>query len=243
MANHGDDGTYDLGAHAPPRERRRWPRPTESQAQEPLPRPALRPVTFSTRSLPLERQFEAWEAHVAPLLDVLLPDGVLRSEGFPADHTAWNLGGVLIAQEKALAYRYMRNAAKLRSSLIDHWSLTLRRTGEAWTEVDGLVAHGERGRVEFRSLGYPFRGRATASESLVVYLPRDMFADVAPNLDTKNNSAVSGNVADFCIDYLGSVEARLPHLTAEDLPLVVHTLRDLVVACISSTSYTNRPGF
>lgn len=219
------------------RERRRWSRDVQSPVPSSLPTPALRPLFFSTRSLPPEQQFEAWLAHTAPVVDVLLPDGASPADGFPADHSTWNLGNILIVQEQAPAHRYIRSAAKLRSSPIDHWSLTARRTGSAWTEVDGQVAHGEQGTIEFRSLGYPFRGRATDSASTVAYMPRDLFADVAPNLDAKNNSAIAGHVADLCIDYLGSVEARLPGLGADDVPVVVHSVRDLVVACILSANH------
>lgn len=170
---------------------------------------------------------------MAPLVEVRLPDDRSLDDGFPADHTAWNLGGMLIVQQHAPAHSYIRSAAKLRSSSIDHWYIVLPRIGRSWTEVDRRVAEGQPGKLEIRSLGYPFRGRTTDSESLFLYLPRDLFSDAAATLDAKNNSILSGNFANLLVDYVNSIEARLRSLTAEDLPRIVHATRSMIIACLT----------
>jgi AraC-like DNA-binding protein len=218
----------------PERDRRRWPRETQPHNEQASPlAPALQPLSFSTLELAPGDQFAAWQAHMAPLVEVKLPDDKSPDDGFPADHTAWNLGGMLIAQQHAPAHSYIRSAAKLRSSSIDHWYIALPRTGRSWTEVDRRVAEGEPGKLEIRSLGYPFRGRTTDSESLFLYLPRDLFSDVAATLDAKNNSILFGNVASLLVDYVNSIEARLRGLTAEDLPRIVHATRSMIIACLA----------
>ncbi|MGX9145671.1 helix-turn-helix domain-containing protein [Mesorhizobium sp. 128a] len=218
----------------PERDRRRWPREAQSHNESTSPLgPALQPLSFSTLELAPEDQFATWQAHLAPLVEVKLPDDKSPDDGFPADHTAWNLGGMLIVQQHAPAHSYIRSAAKLRSSSIDHWYIALPRTGRSWTEVDRRVAEGQPGRLEIRSLGYPFRGRTTDSESLFLYLPRDLFSDVAATLDAKNNSILLGNFASLLVDYVNSVEARLRSLTAEDLPRIVHATRSMIIACLA----------
>ncbi|MER9330815.1 helix-turn-helix domain-containing protein [Mesorhizobium sp. M0488] len=216
------------------RDRRRWPRdgqPNDKAA--PSLAPALEPLSFSTLELAPEHQFAAWQAHMAPLVEARLPDDKSLSEGFRADHTAWNLGGILIVQQRAPAHSYIRSPAKLRSSSIDHWYIVLPRTGRSWTEVDRHVVENQPGKLEIRSLGYPFRGRVTDSESLCLYLPRDLFSDAASTLDAKNNSILAGNFANLMIDYLSSIEARLRSLTAEDLPRIVHATRSMIIACLA----------
>ena len=207
-------------ARLPERERRRWPRRPSSEEEAPGPQdpPALKPLSFSTRDLAQKDQFGAWQALLTPLVEVKLPEGVSANEGFPADHTAWNLGSMLIVQQRVSAHSYIRSDAKLRSSSIDHWYAVLLRTGQTWTEVDGRVAAGRPGTMEFRSLAHPFHGRATDAESLVLYLPRELFDHAAAALDVKNNSILSGNVAKLLIEYVNGMEARLPTLVAEDLP-------------------------
>ncbi|WP_292436925.1 helix-turn-helix domain-containing protein [Mesorhizobium sp.] len=237
MAPRAVDAKRQDKAHAgqaPERERRRWPRDVQpdNEAAPPL-APVLEPLSFSTLKLAPEDQFTAWQAHVAPLVEVKLPDNKSPDDGFPADHTAWNLGGMLIVEQRAPAHSYMRSAAKLRSSSIDHWYVVVPHTGRSWTEVDRRVAEGQPGKLEIRSLGYPFRGRTTESESLFLYLPRDLFADAAGTLDANNNSILSGNFANLLIDYVNSIVTRLRDLTAEDLPRIVHATRSMIIACLA----------
>ncbi|MER9597229.1 MULTISPECIES: helix-turn-helix domain-containing protein [unclassified Mesorhizobium] len=223
-----------LARQALERDRRRWPREDQPYNEgAPSLAPALEPLPFSTLELAPEDQFGAWQAHMAPLVEVRLPDHKSLDDGFPADHTAWNLGGMLIVQQRAPAHSYMRSAAKLRSSSIDHWYIALPRTGRSWTEVDRRVAENQPGKLEIRSLGYPFRGRTTDSEGLFLYLPRDLFADAAATLDAKNNSILSGNFANLLLDYVNSIEARLRSLTADDLPRIVHATRSMIIACVA----------
>lgn len=178
---------------------------------------------------------------MAPLIDIRLPDGASDDAGFPADHTAWNLGGMLVVQQSVPAHSYVRSAAKLRSNSIDHWHVVLLRSGRSWTEVDGKVSEGGPGKVELRSLGHPFRGRATDSQSLSFYLPRELFLDTTAVNDIKNNMVFSDTYINLLIDYLGSLEAKLASMTAPDLPRVVQTTRDMLVTCLSSPAGSSGP--
>jgi AraC-like DNA-binding protein len=215
-------------------ERRRWPRETQPQIEvSPPAPPALEPLSFSTLALAPEYQFAAWQAHMAPLVEVKLPAGKSPNEGFPAEHTAWNLGSMLIVQQRTPPHSYLRSSAKLRSSSIDHWYVALPRTGRAWTEVDGRVAESHPGKLEIRSLGHPFSGRTTESEGLFLYLPRDLFTDAAATLDARNNSILSGNFANLLVDYVDGIESRLRSLTAEDLPRIVHATHSMIIACLA----------
>jgi AraC-like DNA-binding protein len=230
------DGAREL---APPeeRERRRWPRlPPSHEVLKPQLHPALEPLCFSTRHLAPKDQLGAWQALVEPLVAIRPPGNGSPADGFPADHTAWNLGGMLIVQQSLPAHSYIRSAARLRSSAIDHWYLALPHSGRTWTEVDGRVAEGRPGSVEFRSLGHPFRGRATDSGSVYLYLPRDRFARFAAILDAKNNSILTGNFATLLDDFVNGIVERLRSLTAEDLPRIVQATSDMITAGLSPSS-------
>ncbi|AVA25899.1 AraC family transcriptional regulator protein (plasmid) [Rhizobium sp. NXC24] len=223
-------------------ERRRWPRASDTiqETNPPLP-PALEPLRFSTHDLPQGDQFAAWQTYLASLIDIRLPEGVSEEAGFPADHTAWNLGGMLVVQQSVPAHSYSRSVTKLRSNSIDHWHIVLLRAGQSWTEVDGNVSKGAPGRVELRSLGHPFRGRATDAQSLSVYLPRELFLDMPAFNEIKSNTIFSDTYAKLLIDYLDSVEAKLSSMTAADLPRVVQTMHDMLVTCISSSADHSGP--
>ena len=223
-------------ASAPPKqhERRRWPRSTPSlEHVKPLSPPALQPLSLSTRDLPAASQLAAWQALMEPLVAISLPAGLVPADGFPADHTAWNLGGMLVVQQSVPAHGYIRSAEKIRSSSVDHWCLVVLRNGRTWTEVDGRVAEGRPGSVEFRSLGHAFRGRSTDSESVCLYLPRDRFARLSSAMDARNNAILSGNFADLLTDYVNIVVERLSSLTIEDLSPVVQATSDIITAALA----------
>lgn len=223
-------------------ERRRWPRHPGPAMEGSLPlAPALEPLRFSTRDLAPADQFAAWQTYLAPLIDIELPEGVLPEAGFPADHTAWNLGSMLIIQQHAPSHSYTRSAAKLRSNSLDHWHIVLLRTGRTWTEVDGHVSEGAPGKVEVRSLGHPFRGRSTDCQSLAFYLPRELFSDATPIADVNNNTSLKGTYTKFLIEYIDSIEARLSSLAAADLPQVVRTTRDMILTCLSASVEQSGP--
>ena len=66
-------------------ERRRWPRDPPAEEGTTTALPVLKPLAFSTRSLAPASQFSAWQAHMSPILDVSLPEGVAESDAFAAD--------------------------------------------------------------------------------------------------------------------------------------------------------------
>lgn len=231
-------------ASAPRVERRRWPREPnqmDDAAASSTP-PALTPLRFSTAAFEPAEQFIAWRSHLEPIVEVSLPEGVAPQDGFAAEHTAWNLGKMLLVQQRTAAYRYARSAEKLRSSSIDHWYIGIPHKGNAWTEVDGHVVESRHDTVTFRSLGHPYRGRATESEVTLLYMPYDLFADHAGMLVAANNSVFSGNYATLLIDYIGSVEARLPTLVTGDLAKVVHSIREMLVTCLTEAAASCQNG-
>lgn len=217
-------------------ERRRWPRDPPCEKRPTTALPVLKPLAFSTRSLATECQFRAWKEHVAPILCVSLPEGMSESDGFPADQIAWNLGNMLVVQQTTPAYGFERSVAMLRSSSIDHWHVVVMRSGRSWTEVDGRVAAISPGEVQFGSLGNPFSGRTTPSESLHLYLPSDLFAQSTASVDAMNNTVLSSNAATLLITYLNGVEARLSCLSEHDLPLIVHATRDMILGCLEPST-------
>ncbi|HXV30058.1 MAG TPA: helix-turn-helix domain-containing protein [Sinorhizobium sp.] len=238
----GDHPT-DIAAWPAQMERRRWPRePSGGRERRPTGPPALVPLRFSTRELPIAEQFQAFRAHMAPLEDVRLPEGVSPDEGFLAELTGWRLDDLLIVQQRTAAHSYARPRAMLRSSPIDHWNLGLLRSGRAWTEVDRRVTETGPGELFLRSLGYPYHGRMTEAAAVLLFVPYELLADDAGILDAANNSVLSGSLAELLLNYLGGIEANLGNLTAEELPRVVQVMRDMTVSCVAASASPDAVG-
>ena len=171
---------------------------------------------------------------MAPLVDVRLPDGVSEQDGFAAELTGWHLGDLLIVQQVTPAHSYERSQAMLRSSPIDHWNVGLFRSGRSWTEADRRVTETGPGEFFFRSLGYPYRGRMTDAASILLFMPYELLADDAGKLEGANNSVLSGSLADLLATYINGMEENLGNITVEEVPRIVRTIRDMVVACVAA---------
>ncbi|MFB9950114.1 helix-turn-helix transcriptional regulator [Rhizobium puerariae] len=218
-------------------ERRRWPRePATPKEARPNTGPALAPLHFSTHELPPVEQFQAWRRHMAPLVDVHLPDGKSPDDGFLAEQIGWHLGHMLVVQQRVQGHGYICDQAMLRSSSIDHWNVGLFRSGRAWTEADRHVTEIGPGELFFRSLGYPYRGRMTDSAAVLLFLPYELLADNAGLLEAANNTILSGSLADLLVSYIDGMEANLGNLTAEEVPRIVRTIGDMAVACVASSA-------
>lgn len=94
---------------------------------------------------------------MAAMVEVALPDVKSPEDGFSVDQIDWNMGNLLIVQQRVPAHSYTRSRSMLRRSPIDHWCVELFRAGRAWTEVDRRVAENGPSLFAFRSLGYPYR--------------------------------------------------------------------------------------
>ena len=216
-------------------ERRRWPRQPEIAREGGVAPPALEPLRFSTRDLAPVDQFAAWQAYLAPLIEIALPDSALPEAGFPADHTAWNLGNMLVVQQSVPPHSYMRSAAKL--------SQIRSTTGILWSYTRPDMDRGGRGRFAERTreggievFGAPFLEVARRGREPSFYLPRELFSDVTASAEIKSDVVLSGTQTKLLIEYLDSIEAKLSKLDGGDLPHVVQTTRDMILTCVSSSA-------
>lgn len=193
----------------------------------------LVPLVFSTGAIEPCAQFSAWQRHIAPLYDVRLPDGVSLKDGFAVCQKIWNLQGMLLVEQTAPPFSYERTAEKVRFSPIDHWQISFLRSGRTWTAVDGRVADNEPGMINIRSLGYPFRGRGLATESVSLVIPVDHFAGLGGMPEACNNVTLTGYRAKLLIDFVSALETGLDRITSEELPELRDALRQIVFDTIA----------
>lgn len=221
----------DKAPHFPPSfvERRRWPRISQAPlGKDDEPRAFLVPLRFETESLPISRQFSAWQEQMSALVNARLPDDIDPDNGFVARQAVWNLEGMLLVQQTVPAFSYERSPDMVRFSPIDHWQITFLHAGRTWTGVGGHVAQNEPGMMEIRSLGQPFSGRALATESVILIIPDDQFSEHGGLPPASNNVVFGGRRVKLLFDHLQSLEANLDRLTQDDLPRTKSRLREMV---------------
>ncbi|ASV88671.1 helix-turn-helix domain protein (plasmid) [Ochrobactrum quorumnocens] len=193
----------------------------------------LAPLIFTTETLEPTEQFSAWKQHITALYDVRMPDGGDPSDGFVVLQKIWDLHGMLLIEQMAPSFSYERTPEQVRFSPIDHWHISFLRSGRTWTAVDGRVAENEPGMVNIRSLGYPFRGRALATEAVILIIPVDQFTGLGGMPEASNNALLKGYRANLLIDFISSLQMGLTQITSEDLPELRNALRQIVFDTIA----------
>lgn len=196
------------------------------------------PVTrlgFSTRTLPARDQRAAWRAWFHPVFDLAWEESEKES-AFGADIDTWMFGsGAFFSRVVAPPLHSVRNATHVRRDPTDHWVVGL---GSATSDL--LLSHRDLrvgpGAPFLVSLADPVESARGADERLHLYLPRDRFSAIAPQLDRARGRAIEGGLGQLLADYLRLLNRSLPALTAEELTRLPDAIEAMVSACIAPHS-------
>jgi AraC-like DNA-binding protein len=193
----------------------------------------MEPIRFSTENLPVRDQFDAWQGWFDGVFDVETEN---PEAGFAATSTIWTVGDLTFSRVKAPALSAMRGKALLRSSPIDHWSLTLGRSRTLGMAGEGLPLDVPPSVPFVASLGTNLVSSRPADERLQLYLPRDGFRELAPLLDAALGQPLDTPLGRLLGDYLGLLERSLGEIEAADAPRLTNAVRAMVLACLGPSS-------
>ena len=192
----------------------------------------LQPTTTTTDPVPAAWQFEAWVRHDDRVFDLGAEN---PAEGFSASRTSWRLGNLLLTKDRIAPHRFERNYRNIRRAPVDHWYFVLQLGGSSEVVRGDRVARILPGQFAFRSLGRPFHGTKSASESLALFIPRDEFRHLAPTLDAADNTVLDRPLDMLLANYLRALEHQLPTLTMADVPAIVSATRAMITACMTTS--------
>jgi AraC-like DNA-binding protein len=82
-------------------------------------------------------------------------------------------------------------------------------------------------------LGEESESERTHVDRVQLFMPRDVFRDIAPLLDAVRGSVLDTPLGRLLGDYLLAVERRLPELTTADLPRLTTAVHAMVAASIA----------
>ncbi|MFG1430814.1 AraC family transcriptional regulator [Xanthobacter sp. V2C-8] len=190
------------------------PSPAHAQAEPAAPR------RFSTRAFAPADQFAAWRDFTAPVVDLSLasaPDGA-----FVAEQEVWDLGSMALTVATMPGTGYVRSWRHWRQPALDHWCLVLCPPAAGGTPVFGL-----------RSLASPFHGMGADEQVISLFLPRDLFPQLATRLDDAPADLPLEGLGVILADHLASLARHLPRSSAQDLPQIAAATRALVAAAVA----------
>ncbi|BCP51713.1 AraC family transcriptional regulator [Kaistia sp. 32K] len=182
-----------------------------------------KPTHFSTASLPVRDQFDAWRAFMAPAIDLDIRGG--RTEAFKAEQTAWDIGSFALTRASLPGDGRERVWQHHRKNALDHWCFVV-------VQGDAPGAGGASRQLFFRSLGEPFDGSASDSNVLSLYIPRELFGERLTRIDSATSEVPNHGIGALLADYFISLEQRLPDIAVADLPQVAEATRAMIAACV-----------
>lgn len=196
----------------------------------PAPQP---PVRVSTMALAPRDQRHAWDSWFEPVfsLDHSVDEGI----GFPAEAEFWSLGSVALSRVRAPRLRAVREHRHIRRDPTDHWSITFGQQNTRLTIPQGSVivpAH----RPFVTSLAEPVASERAPDERLTLFLARDRFTALAPDLLRLRGRWMEGAAAQLLMDFLRLLERSLPGLSEQERALLPQAIAGMVSACAAPSA-------
>jgi AraC-like DNA-binding protein len=187
---------------------------------------------FSTAGLERSEQFAAWHDSFAPMLELVDIDPTTTE--FSGRQTLWDLGSLVLAHIRTDSLTFSSLPGHVRRDPVDHWAVTLLKSGSIHTETARHAFTTHPGDVQIHSLGRTFDGAVSkTSDMLMLFVPRDFSLETAATLGAAEFSTLGTGMGRLFSDYLIDVANRLPLLTPTDLPGLAAATRAMILACVS----------
>lgn len=194
---------------------------------------ALPCFEFSTDEFEPSDQFDAWRGSFSSMLELSQIAPGSAPALFQGRQKVWDLGSLVLAQFSTDELAFTSLPGHIRRDPIDHWIVTLLKTGSNRTETEKTVFSGGAGEVQIHSLGRAFAGDITRSEMLMLFVPRDFSVETAATLDAAEFSTLTNGMGRLFADYMLDVANRLPTLTSADSPALVAATHAMILACVA----------
>ncbi|MBB3659228.1 AraC-like DNA-binding protein [Rhizobium sp. BK650] len=189
---------------------------------------------FVTSAVPRIRQFEAWRANFAPIFDI----GSERdtTSGFIGRQVTWDLGCFMFSHITTDPLQFRSVTRHLHWEPLDHFVLSVLLSGEAYTQTPASKFRCTAGVTQVHAMGRSFHGSLTASELLMLFVPRDFCPRVSQALSAAEFTTLEGGMARLFHDYMAGLANQLPFVQQADLPALVEATRAMILACVSPSA-------
>ena len=195
---------------------------------------AIAKTTFTTRGLPASRQFDAYRAYCAPVIDILPNEG--SGLGFDASCEMWMLGRLALRRIHTPAGQFSRSAAQVRRDGLDHWVFNLVRRGSQEAHAaTGTIRTGPDVLSVF-SLAGAYDARRTDVDWLGLFVPRGIIPSVDAAFKHNQHLVLDGPLGRIFAAYLISLADELPSMTEGDLAGAIEVTQGIVASCTASSA-------
>lgn len=191
------------------------------------------PIVFSTSALPSGQQREAWRAWFEPMFSLHESRDEERAP-FDAESVTIAAGGAVLSRIRAPKLHSVRDRQHIRRDPTDHWIIAIGARESCITLSSGGVLV-PAGAPFALSLGDPVESAREADDRLHLYLPRDRFAGLAPELDRIRGTPITGALGGLLADYLRLLDRSVPGVPAAQRHSLGDAIQAMVAACVAPT--------
>ncbi|MBS0641341.1 MAG: helix-turn-helix domain-containing protein [Proteobacteria bacterium] len=187
-------------------------------------------LTFSTDGLPPSQQFDAYQAHCAPVLDIAPTEH--DQAGFSANCDMWTLGGLVLRRIRVPAGSFARSTAQVRRDNLDHWVFNVTISGRqiAQTAEDRLAT--DAGVPSIFSLAGAYTVQRTDIDWLGLFIPRGAIPALDAGLRHDQHTLLDDAGARVLAAHLIALVSELPAMAEEDVPRVGRATQAMAAACV-----------
>jgi AraC-like DNA-binding protein len=194
-------------------------------------------LAFSTRSLPMREQREAWRAGNAPSLDVIFEDERPSGAGFIAEREVVTFGPFVMTRVVADSATAIRRRAHAQRDGLDHWCLNLTTRGNRrfrWDRGDRCMSL-PAGQLHVQALDEAYWGFRENTEWVGVFFARDSFPSLSVHLDATRDLPRADGLSRMLAGYLARLWKALPAMSAEERDRAAEATTAMVQACTTRT--------
>ena len=193
----------------------------------------IRADRFTTQKLPPEERFSSWQRLVGPVMDV--EPETSSGEKFRCGARGFDLGAMHFLSLRHDAMRYSRTQKHLAMSGIDHWCVSVIKTGRDASQVGSRIIHSSPGSLQIKSLANAFDGRCSALSSVSLYLSRDRFINLSEVLDAADHTKISGAMGGILKECMLALDKHIRRMTVDEICAVGTMFSKLIEAAVHPT--------
>lgn len=182
--------------------------------------------------VPADQHIDLWQQSIAPMLKARTLDPPGSAFFLPEIHQYY-LERFLLIDCKFASQHFSRDPSMMaRHDDTDHLTLHLFVRGENHVRNGGVSYRQDAGNVSAVNLAYDVEARSTASEAVMLVLPRQLILDEVPGVvDLRGPAFAEGSVcARLFIDHMLSLRRLLPEAGVDSIPALTKALLGLIDA-------------
>jgi AraC-like DNA-binding protein len=189
---------------------------------------------FSTEEFAPRHQFDAWREWFSPVIEI---DSTSRKpKRFPATNKVWDLGGPVVSCVSAPPALVRRTKQGIARAPADHWVVSCSRQGSTTIQTDKVLLQARPGIPFVWSLGETSESKRSEVDRVQLFLPRDVFQDIATPLDALLGSMVRHDLGAVLGAYMLTLEEWLPNVPSDALPRLGPAVGSMLAACLAPSA-------